>query len=151
MLYPIGFLFRRLFFVLAMQNDTHFIIKLAMLWVMQHYWTTYLVAYKPFFDSSLQKLEVVNEVILTIVLMLLPLFTAYVPEEEDKYKLGWAFIGMLSFLLLLNVGFPIKGVISHIRLKNLKRKLRKERAIKRARQNLLAIGDRVLQYDLDRE
>jgi hypothetical protein len=82
MLYPISFLVKRLFFVLIMRNDNFFVFKFALLWCMQNVWTIYLVGVKPIFDKDIQYLEVFNEYVLTCILMLLPLFTDYVPSSR---------------------------------------------------------------------
>ncbi len=54
------------------------------------------------------------------------LFTDYVPSPEDRFTLGWAYLGVLGFNVLGNVVYVAYDVVVMIKLKLYYKKVVKE-------------------------
>jgi len=71
----------------------------------------YLFMYKPFEDSKILKLEVMNEVTNFILLYHVILFAGLVPESVDRYMVGWSFIVFISANMLVHFILLVKETL----------------------------------------
>jgi len=73
MLYHTFFFVRRLLYVLIMRMP-FFPLKVILATILQFVWIGYLISCQPFEDQAMFWLELVNEFVLTIILVWLPAF-----------------------------------------------------------------------------
>ena len=101
--YPFWFVTRRLIFALIcilaeddlwLQITTAFFVGLVNL--------CYLFKYQPLEDRKVLKLEIMNEITNFLLLYTVMCFAGLVPEPEDRYMLGWVFIGLLAANMLVH-------------------------------------------------
>jgi len=53
----------------------------------------------PYEDDSLNYMELFNELIFSMILFVVPLYTDLMPNNRDKYDLGWILVGYLGVAL----------------------------------------------------
>ena len=80
----------------------------------------YLVKYQPFEEKKLLKLEVMNEVTNLILLYQVICFSGLIPEAEDRYLLGWAFIASIGANMLVH--FTLLVISTIVSLKDCKKR-----------------------------
>ena len=85
----------------------------------------YLLWYKPFEDSRVNKLEVMNEATNFIMLYHVMCFTDFVPEAEDRYQIGWSFLFFIIVNLLVHLSLLIIDTIKQVK-DSVKEKLNKK-------------------------
>ena len=77
---------------------------------------------RPYEDDSLNNMELFNEGIFSLILFIVPCYTDLMPNNRDKYDLGWILVAFL--------GVALFGALSNLLRVTLK-KCRKEKAKKR--------------------
>lgn len=63
----------------------------------------YILDSKPMASPFNNQIEVVNEVNMLVFSYFYILFTQFVDDIETRYELGYVFIGVVSFILIVNV------------------------------------------------
>lgn len=71
--------------------------------ILQSIWLMYWVTVRPTKDFNKFRVELVNEVVFTIMLHLLPVYAAMSYDQEKAYELGWIFIVIYIGLFIFNV------------------------------------------------
>ena len=59
---------------------------------------------KPSIDRMTNKFDLANEAFVLTSVQLLICFTAWIPVEELRFKLGWFWVGIVLFQILVNLG-----------------------------------------------
>lgn len=77
----------------------------------------YLLWFMPFEETLVNLLEVMNEITTISMLYVMLTFSDWVPSPELRYKLGWAFIGVLVLNTIVHVYFLTKDLFREWRLK----------------------------------
>lgn len=81
---------------------------------------------KPFALPSMNKLEIVNEALIMLASYCLMTFTGWLPDELLVYDCGWAMIGLILFMMALNLSLIIastlRRVVWAVRMRRLRRK-----------------------------
>jgi hypothetical protein len=62
----------------------------------------YLIVYMPMWDFALNLIYLFNEACLFVCTAMMFLFTEYVPKPEDRFTLGWFYLGVVGFNVLGN-------------------------------------------------
>ena len=86
----------------------------------------YLMAYMPMWDMALNIIFLFNEGCLFVCTCMMFLFTEYVPQPEDRFTLGWVYLGVLAFNVLGNGVYVGYDVVVQIKLKIYYKKVIKE-------------------------
>ena len=94
LVYPAVFFARRLIFVLSVFYIQSLWIKLVVHTAVSLCTAGYLLHAWPFISRFENKIEVMNECTLILLAYGLICFTEFVPEPEDRYKIGWGYIGI---------------------------------------------------------
>ena len=71
----------------------------------------YLLVFMPMWDLALNIIFLFNEACLFVCTSMMFLFTDYVPSPEDRFTLGWAYLGVLGFNVLGNVVYVAYDVV----------------------------------------
>lgn len=80
--------------------------------------TCWFVAVRPMEDTPTNLLYAFNEFMLLIYSYYVLLFSEYVTEPEDRYLFGWVYLGLLIFILAMNlvlVGYIVFVAIRRFR------------------------------------
>ena len=80
-------------------------INLCYLWVVQ-----------PFEEIKVTRLEIMNELCNFLLLYHVIMFSGMVPESEDRYMLGWSFIGVVISNLLVHMSLLVIETYNNIRV-----------------------------------
>ena len=78
------------------------------------------------FESRLSHaIEVMNDLCVLSLTTLMMLFNDFVPDAIHRYGIGWAFIGIASANILINVFLlvyvPVRQIYEHLRLRKLRK------------------------------
>ena len=71
---------------------------------MTTFWMGYSLSVKPFEDPALNKIEVINELIYSLVLFLCFTFTSLLPDLGTRNQTGYVFIVLILTMLAINFG-----------------------------------------------
>ena len=86
--------------------------------------TAYLASEQPFEDKHSMRMELFNEVTISLVSLLLSLFTNYVTYTDIQYLFGWLAITVICMNIIVNISFTllnsIKSGFNSLRLKIMK-------------------------------
>ncbi len=96
----------------------------------------YLIVYLPMWDLALNLIFLFNEGCLFVCSAMMFLFTEYVPTPEDRYTLGWFYLGVVGFNVVGNGVFVVYDIQVQIkqRIFYKKEKERKSKAREMARE-----------------
>ena len=115
--YPLWFLLRRFVFSIvcvSAQEDHLLQIGTAMIFGLIS--ISYLITYKPFCDRTINRLEIMNEIINLVLLYHVILFTGVVPWSASRYKFGWSYIFFMFSSLLVHLVVTFMETYRLIRL-----------------------------------
>ena len=131
LLYPTFFMIRRIFysFVLVfMLNFNYFQIQLVI--IKTALFGAYLGYYKVFQQRLMNRLEMTNESLTMMCAYCVIPFTGLVSDAATRYTCGWPLIGLVFFLVLLNLTIlvtqGIRMMIRSCRLYMLKKRFSRE-------------------------
>lgn len=104
--FAVFFLLRRLVFTLtAIYLGNHLYLQLLILFTCTWIMSVYILSYKPFEHSKLNKLETFNEICFTFFLYNLICFTEFVNGAEIRYLIGWCFIVVFILYIMVHIFF----------------------------------------------
>jgi len=75
----------------------------------------YLIAYQPFEEAKIVRLEVMNEATNFILLYHVMCFSKFVPDAETRYLLGWSFIGFMAANMLVHFTLLVIETIGNMK------------------------------------
>ena len=114
--YPFWFVTRRLIFALiCIWAEKDFMLQISCSLAACLVNICYMCAYQPFEERKILALEVMNEVTNLILLYHVMCFTRFIPNAEDRYQLGWSFIGFISCNMLVHFVLLVKDTVLTIR------------------------------------
>ena len=91
------------------------ILRCTSVAVLQTIYIIYLYKVKPIKNKTEWKVELVNEVMFTIMIDLLPIFSDMIINKKVSYKLGFIFIALYVGLFLFNLIVIIVPIMSGIK------------------------------------
>jgi len=84
-------------------------------------------------DKPLNFVTIFNEYMLLLLSYFVFLFSGYVPDAEIRYFFGWVYIGLLVFLIVVNlvaIGYKnYRWFMRYRELKELKKNVESQRAV----------------------
>ena len=114
--YPFWFVTRRLIFALVcIWAEKDFMLQIICSLIAGLVNICYLCAYQPFEERKILALEVMNETTNFILLYHVMCFTNFIPGAEDRYLLGWSFIGFLCCNMLVHLLLLVKDTVLTVR------------------------------------
>ena len=72
---------------------------------------------KPMLTSTLNKIELLNEIFQLFSNYFMFLFTDFIGDVEFRYQIGYWFIGYVSLVFLVNLSIIVADMFTDIRLK----------------------------------
>ena len=132
------FLVRRLFFVVIIVYVTVNVqLQLLLSMYCSMFMLYYLIVYMPMWDMALNLIYLFNEGCLFICTAMQFLFTEYVLTPEDRFNLGWFYLGVVGFnvagngvYVVFDIQYQIKQKIFY--KKERERKIQEREAAKDA-------------------
>ena len=112
--YPVIFLLKRILIVMCFNIDI-MILRCTSVAVLQTIYIIYWYKVKPIKNKTEWKVELVNEVVFTIMIDLLPIFSDMITNKAVSYKLGFIFIVLYVGLFLFNLIVIIVPIMSGIK------------------------------------
>jgi glucan phosphoethanolaminetransferase (alkaline phosphatase superfamily) len=74
----------------------------------------YIILFKPFEETLINRLEVMNDIITLLLIDLIFLFTPLLDSQVLKYKLGFAFICMLAGCICVHLFFLFSDITKQL-------------------------------------
>ena len=106
--YPVTFFGRRIIFALSAVYLAHFLwAQLAIMMMISVFMIQYLMLYKPLSSLFLNRMEVLNECVIIILLYGLMCFTDFVPDEKIRSNIGLIYIGVNGLHMLVHLVFML--------------------------------------------
>jgi len=113
--YPVYFMVQRILYVLVAVCIPHRpILQVICLLVIVTGMLFILLRLKPFYDSNLNLLHVINEFFLFLAVVHMYLFTNYVTEPTLKYNLSYSMVALVALFILFNLVHNLKDGIRTI-------------------------------------
>ena len=63
----------------------------------------YICEIQPMMTKFQNQMQIFNEVVLLTCFWLMALFTDYVQDPVDRYRIGWNYLGFLGLIIVINV------------------------------------------------
>ena len=83
----------------------------------------YLIAYMPMWDTPLNIIFLFNEACLFVCTTMMFLFTDFVTLPEQRFTLGWVYLGILALNVVSNLAYMGYDIAVQIKLKLYQRKV----------------------------
>lgn len=116
-MYNVLYMLRRLwiaFIATEVKQDSYLQVQLIVLHsILMIIYITYV---KPFEIRLLNLLEIFNEYSILVATYHLYSFTAFVPDPETQYQMGWSIIGITVFNMAVNVFIMIYKSIQSLKI-----------------------------------
>ena len=95
MVYPVSFFVRRILFALSAVYFSDLLWgQLALQMTISYFMVIYLLWYKPLESPIANKIEVMNECTIIVLIYCLMCFTDFVPSPETRSKIGLWYMGI---------------------------------------------------------
>jgi hypothetical protein len=104
------FLLRRLFFSLLVIFLPNTCTQLLVMVLSSLLMISFIISVKPLSEPYLNRMEIFNESTLLVSTYFMFLFTDFVDDAEMRSKLGWAYIGVIGTMIVVNFGCMIVKV-----------------------------------------
>ena len=115
--YPFWFVTRRLIFALiCILAEKILWLQLSAAFFVSMVNICYLCKYRPFEESKILKLEVMNEATNFILLYHVICFGGLVPDAPGRYMLGWSFIAFLGANILVHLTLLVIETFSNCKV-----------------------------------
>ena len=76
----------------------------------------YVAHYKPFSSRFRNRVEVVNEVFITLATFHFMLFTDFTKDVSTQFKIGWSLAAFIILHIMFNLGIVFKQMLNKLKL-----------------------------------
>lgn len=91
-------------------------VQLQILIMMNLFCLLYTGLIKPYASNPLNRRELGTEAFILFLSECLVVFTDFCPQEDNKYKIGWLFIGIFMLYILLSFGTMVLKMVNTLYL-----------------------------------
>ena len=101
--YKLVFIVRRVAFVsIAFFIKTQY-YQIILMYFLNLVISMYYASTKPLIKRRMMYLSIINEYLVSVAIILIGLFTDYVPQQDSKYFCGWIMCSVVGFMIFINM------------------------------------------------